>query len=111
MAYGYVRLLILVELQWKDVPMRPPINFNHVKHGNAISLTDKGGNVWQWCSDIVEASGADKIVDPSQRRVLKGGSYLCDPLVCHGYQIFGLSSSTPESSMAHIGFRCAKNIK
>jgi phosphate transport system substrate-binding protein len=24
MAYGYVRLLILVELQWKDVPVRPP---------------------------------------------------------------------------------------
>lgn len=78
---------------------------------NRIGLTDMGGNVWQWCSDRVEPSAQEKIVDPSPRRVLKGGSYLCDPTVCHGYKITGISSSTPESSMAHIGFRCARDIK
>lgn len=76
---------------------------------NPIGLTDMGGNVWQWCSDTVEPPPHERMVDPASRRVLKGGSYLCDPTVCHGYKIIGLSSSTPESSMAHIGFRCAKD--
>jgi formylglycine-generating enzyme len=78
---------------------------------NSIGLADMGGNVWQWCSDVVEPSGSDKVIDPAPRRALKGGSYLCDPLVCHGYKIFGRSSSTPESSMAHIGFRCVKDFE
>lgn len=78
---------------------------------NSIGLTDMGGNVWQWCSDVVEPQPHEKMVDPASRRLLKGGSYLCDPTVCHGYKITGLSSSTPESSMAHIGFRCAKDEK
>lgn len=78
---------------------------------NKIGLTDMGGNVWQWCSDYVEPTAQEKIVEPSPRRVLKGGSYLCDPTVCHGYKITGASSSTPESSMAHIGFRCARDVK
>lgn len=78
---------------------------------NSSGLTDMGGNVWQWCSDAVEPPAHEKILDPSLRRVLKGGSYLCDPMVCHGYKIFGESNSTPESSMAHIGFRCVRDIE
>jgi formylglycine-generating enzyme len=77
---------------------------------NKAGLTDMGGNVWQWCSDIVEPLPHEKMFDPSMRRVLKGGSYLCDPAVCHGYEIQGETSSTPESSMAHIGFRCVKDV-
>ncbi|SKC83887.1 SUMF1/EgtB/PvdO family nonheme iron enzyme [Ohtaekwangia koreensis] len=76
-----------------------------------IGLTDMGGNVWQWCEDSIEPTGRDKEIDPSVRRVLRGGSFLCDPLVCHGFQIVGRSSSTPESSMVHIGFRCAQDLK
>jgi formylglycine-generating enzyme len=75
---------------------------------NKVGLTDMGGNVWQWCSDEIEPPPHEKIVDPSTRKVLKGGSYLCDPLVCHGYKIFGESNSTAETSMGHIGFRCVR---
>jgi formylglycine-generating enzyme len=78
---------------------------------NPLGLTDMGGNVWQWCSDSIEPPPHERILDPSMRRILKGGSYLCDPMVCHGYQIQGESNSTPESSMAHIGFRCVRDVK
>jgi sulfatase modifying factor 1 len=36
--------------------------------------------------------------------------FLCDLMVCHGFRVLGRSSSTPQSSMVHIGFRCAKHI-
>ena len=77
---------------------------------NKIGLTDMGGNVWQWCSDDIQPQGRDAEMDPAMRKVTRGGSFLCDPMVCHGFQVTGRSSSTPESSMVHIGFRCAKDI-
>jgi sulfatase modifying factor 1 len=77
---------------------------------NKLGLTDMGGNVWQWTQDSIEPQGRDAELDPATRRVTRGGSFLCDPMVCHGFQVTGRSSSTPESSIVHIGFRCAKNI-
>jgi sulfatase modifying factor 1 len=77
---------------------------------NKLGLTDMGGNVWQWCSDDILPQGRDAEMDPAMRKVTRGGSFLCDPMVCHGFQVTGRSSSTPESSMVHIGFRCAKDI-
>jgi sulfatase modifying factor 1 len=78
---------------------------------NTIGLSDMGGNVWQWCADDHVPTESEAEVDIDPRKVLRGGSYLCDPLVCHGYQVTGLASSTAESAMAHIGFRCVKDIK
>jgi sulfatase modifying factor 1 len=76
---------------------------------NKLGLTDMGGNVWQWCQDSIEPTAEEAAMDPATRRVMRGGSFLCDPMVCHGFQVTGRSSSTPESSMVHIGFRCAKD--
>jgi|SRR5690606_11465130 len=76
---------------------------------NKLGLTDMGGNVWQWCEDSISPTSREALVDPAMRRVTRGGSFLCDPLVCHGFVVTGRSSSTPESSMVHIGFRCAKD--
>jgi hypothetical protein len=70
-----------------------------------------GGNVWQWCADKISPENEELVVDQSARRVLRGGSFLCDPMICHGYQITGRSTSTPESSMVHIGFRCARDLE
>jgi sulfatase modifying factor 1 len=84
-----------------------PVGFFGV---NALGLTDMGGNVWQWCQDDIMPTEREAQVDPAQRKVLRGGSFLCEPGVCHGYRVTGRASTTAESSMMHIGFRCAKSI-
>lgn len=78
---------------------------------NALGVSDMGGNVWQWCEDDIHPTAQEQHIDPGKRKVIRGGSFLCDPKVCHGYRVTGRASSTPESGMVHIGFRCAKSIK
>jgi sulfatase modifying factor 1 len=41
---------------------------------------------------------------------MRGGSFLCDPEVCHGFRVSARSSSTPETGLNHVGFRCAKDL-
>jgi len=77
---------------------------------NKLGLTDMGGNVWQWCTDDIKPTQQEAASDPAMRKVLRGGSFLCDPMVCHGFKVTGRSSCTPETALVHIGFRCAKDI-
>ncbi|WP_165784666.1 SUMF1/EgtB/PvdO family nonheme iron enzyme [Solitalea longa] len=76
---------------------------------NQLGISDMGGNVWQWCADKVAPTAEEAQSDTSMRHVSKGGSFLCDPSVCHGFRIIGSSSSTAETSLMHTGFRCAKD--
>ncbi|MBO3699901.1 SUMF1/EgtB/PvdO family nonheme iron enzyme [Roseivirga sp. E12] len=79
-----------------------------------LGLTDISGNVWEWTTDWDIPKGTsqkDYQVNQMSQKVLRGGSFLCEPSFCHGYQITGKSESTPETSLMHTGFRCVRDIK
>jgi formylglycine-generating enzyme len=94
---------------------------------NGYGLYDMAGNVWEWASDWYHANyyetfdkktatnpqGPTKSFDPvepyAQKKVLRGGSYLCNETYCSGYRVAARMKSTPDTSMQHIGFRCAKS--
>lgn len=80
---------------------------------NGFGLYNCTGNVWEWCSDAF--SGAEVMASndhpaegsPSQRRVTKGGSYLCHSSYCRRYRVAARSAMTPDSMCGNLGFRCA----
>jgi formylglycine-generating enzyme required for sulfatase activity len=81
---------------------------------NGYGLYSTSGNTWEWCADWFDATfhQTGSRVDPQGppngvARVMKGGSFLCHKSYCNRYRIAARTSSTPDSSTAHTGFRCA----
>jgi len=76
----------------------------------ALGLTDVSGNVWEWTASWYRPySQRDAPLSDRQKqeRVQRGGSFLCNE--CGGYHVYARSHSTPETSLFHVGFRCAKD--
>ena len=90
---------------------------------NKYGLYDIAGNVWEWCFDwyhynyykMVEnqvsnnPQGPTKSFDPmepySPKKVIRGGSFLCNDSYCSGFRNSMRMKSTADSSSLHTGFR------
>jgi formylglycine-generating enzyme required for sulfatase activity len=80
---------------------------------NGYGLYSVSGNTWEWCADWFDATfhQTGPRVDPQGppsgvARVMKGGSFLCHKSYCNRYRVAARTSSTPDSSTAHMSFRC-----
>jgi len=79
---------------------------------NGFGLYCVTGNVWEWCEDWFDVSFYARSVgrnprgpEHGDRRVLRGGSYLCHLSYCRRYRVSARYSSEPDSSTGNIGFR------
>ena len=82
---------------------------------NGYGMHNMTGNVWEWVHDYFGPRPAigtlpqDNPTGPAtgQRRIQRGGSYLCHVSYCDRYHVHSRTPNDPDSSAGHVGFRVA----
>lgn len=84
---------------------------------NAYGLYNVAGNVWEWCHDWFSADfhvtgPREDPVGPEvgERKVIRGGSFLCHDSYCNRYRVGARTANTPDSSTGNMGFRCVRDV-
>ncbi len=100
---------------------------------NGYGLYNMIGNVWEWTSDYYRPDtkaqyaamsvsicrnpvGPVDSFDPNDpyatdKRVIKGGSFLCSEQYCSNYRPSARMATSFDSGQNHLGFRCVKDME
>ena len=75
-----------------------------------------GSRAGWWVRGAPDVETAQKMLcDPQepnlQKRVMRGGSYLCNEAYCSGYRPSARMKSSPDTGLSHTGFRCVSTTE
>jgi formylglycine-generating enzyme len=93
---------------------------------NKYGLYDMAGNVWEWVTDwydpgyyrslpqqVMNPKGPAQSNDPMEptvpKKVIRGGSFMCNDSYCKGYRVTARMKVSPDTGLEHTGFRCVKD--